>query len=326
MPATRFVHLDCDTGIDDALTIAHLLARPHVRLVGVSTVSGNTTAAQAAANTLGLLALAGAEGIPVAVGEHHPLAGEFHGGAPHVHGGNGVGDVVLPDAPPTSALTGPDLLIDSVRSRPGEVDVLAIGPLTNLAKALEREPALPSLVRSLTVMGGAVWVPGNITPAAEANIHNDAEAAAAVFAAGWRITLVPLDVTLQHGFDAAAQRALADHGTPYHSALAAMLDRYLDFYGSVTGVRRAALHDPLASMILTGDSIPSVVRTTALAVDTGREEGRGRTTPDETRPGTIDVVTEVAGDAAAVLLAQLLEAPTASSAPVSAPVPAEDVR
>lgn len=307
MPAPQFVHLDCDTGIDDALTIAHLLARPHVRLVGVSTVSGNTTAAQAAANTLGLLALAGAEGIPVAVGEHHPLAGEFHGGAPHVHGGNGIGDVTLPEAAqPVSDLTGPELLIASVRDRPGEVDVLAIGPLTNLAKALELEPELPRLARSLTVMGGAVWVPGNITPAAEANIHNDPEAAVAVFAADWRITLVPLDVTLQHGFDAEAQRALAEAGTDYHSALAAMLDRYLDFYATVSTVRRAALHDPLASMIVTGDSIPSEVRATALAVDTSREATRGRTTAVDSGPANIDVVTAVDGDAAPVLLAQLL--------------------
>lgn len=318
MPATRFVHLDCDTGIDDALTIAHLLSRPQVQVVGVSTVSGNTTAAQAAANTRGLLALAGAEGIPVAVGEHHPLAGEFHGGAPHVHGGNGVGDVVLPEAPSTSALSGPELLIASARERPGEVDLLAIGPLTNLARALELEPALPSLVRSLTVMGGAVWVPGNISAAAEANIHNDAEAAAAVFAAEWRITLVPLDVTLQHGFDEVAQRALADRGTPYHSALAAMLDGYLDFYASATGVRRAPLHDPLASMILTGDSVPSVVRTTALAVDTTRGPQRGRTAPDASRPGAVDVVTEVRGDAAEVLLAQLLAASAAEAAPADA--------
>ncbi|MFF2052936.1 nucleoside hydrolase [Leifsonia sp. NPDC058194] len=312
MPETRFVHLDCDTGIDDALTIAHLLAHPRVQLVGVSTVSGNTSAAQAAANTLGLFALAGAEagaegGIPVAIGEHHPLAGEFHGGAPHVHGGNGVGDVVLPEAAqPVSDLTGPELLIASVREHPGAVDVLAIGPLTNLARALELDPELPALVKSLTIMGGAVWVPGNITPAAEANIHNDAEAAEAVFAADWRITLVPLDVTLQHGFDVEAQRALAGAGTAYHSALAAMLDRYLDFYASVTAVRRAALHDPLASMIVTGDSVPSEVRVTGLDVDTSREATRGRTSPDGARPANIDVVTAVDGDPASVLLAQLL--------------------
>lgn len=307
MPAPQYIHLDCDTGIDDALTIAHLLARPHVELVGVSTVSGNTTAAQAGENTLRLLALAGAEGVPVAVGEHHPLGGEFHGGALHVHGGNGIGGVVLPEAARAAVdLTGPELLVRSVRERPGEVDVLAIGPLTNLARALELDPELPGLVKSLTVMGGAVWVAGNITPAAEANIHNDAEAAARVFAADWRITLVPLDVTLQHGFDQAAQIALAGAGTDYHAALAAMLDRYLDFYATVSGERRAALHDPLASMIVTGDSLPSTVRATALAVDTSSSATRGRTTPDETGVANIDVVTAVEADAGPLLLEQLL--------------------
>lgn len=307
MPQTQYLHLDCDTGIDDALTIAHLLSRPHVRLVGVSTVSGNTSAAQAAENTLGLLALAGVDDIPVAVGEHHPRAGEFRGGAVHVHGGNGVGDVVLPvSAAGAASLSGPELLVASARERPGQVDVLAIGPLTNLARALELEPELPRLVKSLTVMGGAVWVPGNITAAAEANIHNDAEAAAVVFAADWRVTLVPLDVTLQHGFDQEAQRALAAAGTAYHSALAAMLDRYIDFYATVTGERRAALHDPLASMIATGDSIPRTVRTTALAVDVSDGPTRGQTRADESRPGTVDVVTAVTADAAPLLLQQLL--------------------
>jgi purine nucleosidase len=306
MTISHRVHLDCDTGIDDALALAHLLSRPHVELVSISTVSGNTTSEQAATNTLDLLALAGREQIPVAVGAPRPLVGEYRGGAPHVHGENGIGEVELPRARTAAAPhTGPRQIIDAAQAWPGELELLAIGPLTNLAHALELEPQLPALVRRVTIMGGAVWVPGNITEHAEANIANDPEAAQAVFAAAWPITLVPLDVTLRHSVGVEEQRTLAAHGTAFHSALAEMLDTYLDFYQRFFGERRAALHDPLASMIAVGDSSPSSVRRTALAVDPSGIDARGRTAPTDAG-AQIDVVTEVASPAAPALLQQIL--------------------
>jgi purine nucleosidase len=177
--------------------------------------------------------------------------------------------------------------------------------LTNLAHALDEDPALPSLVKRVTIMGGAVWVPGNITEYAEANIANDPEAARAVFNAGWPITLVPLDVTLQHSFGVDEQRALAQRGTAFHTALADMFDTYLDFYANFYGERRAALHDPLATMIAVGDSVPSTVRGTPLDVDPSGVESRGRTQPRGSGP-EIDVVTAVATAADADLLEQIL--------------------
>jgi len=315
MTISHRVHLDCDTGIDDALALAHLLSRPHVELVSISTVSGNTTSEQAATNTLGLLALADSEHIPVAIGAPGPLVGEYGGGAAHVHGHNGVGEVELPRAQATAAeLTGAQQIADAARSWPGELELLAVGPLTNLADALELEPELPALVRRVTIMGGAVWAPGNITEHAEANIANDPEAARAVFAAGWQITLVPLDVTMQHSIGVDEQRQLAARGTAIHTALADMLDTYLDFYERVFGERRAALHDPLASMIAVGDSTPSNTSRTALTVDPSGVQARGRTAPTDAGE-QIDVVTAVSAPAAPALLQQILTLDPAGEVP-----------
>lgn len=300
--------LDCDTGIDDALALAYLVGTPSVRLVGITTVSGNTSSEQAAVNTLALLDLVGRTDIPVAVGAHDPLIGTFHGGAPHVHGRNGIGDVPL-DAPATDPVgeTGPELLVRLAREHGGELHVLAVGPLTNLARALELEPRLPELVARLTVMGGAVWVPGNITPHGEANIHNDADAADRVLAAGWRdLTLVPLDVTLQHCFTDDDARTLAGTGSALDAALGTMLTFYIGFYESVLEGRRAALHDPLAAAIAAGDISPGTVRDTGLAVVLDDGE-RGRTVPADGRP-VVHVVTALHDDAAPTILTGVLAA------------------
>lgn len=306
MAISHHVHLDCDTGIDDALALAHLLSRPSVDLVAISTVSGNTTASQAARNTLDLFALAARDDIPVAVGAPGAIVGGYRGGAPHVHGNNGIGEVSLPPAARNvEPISGPEQIIRSARHHAGDLHLVAVGPLTNLAEALHLEPELPKLIKRLTIMGGAVWVPGNITEYAEANIANDPEAALAVFGTEWPITLVPLDVTLQHSIGLDEQHELAGRGTAFHTALAEMLDVYLDFYEQFFGERRCALHDPLASMIAVGDAIPATVRRTALGVDPSGFASRGRTSPTE-HGRQIDVVTAVSTDVAPLLMQQIL--------------------
>lgn len=128
---TAPVYLDCDTGIDDALALAYLLASPLASVVGIGTVSGNVSAAVGARNTLDLLALAGAASVPVAVGAHDPLVGSFGGGSPWVHGENGVGEVVLvPSAASVAAESAAEMLVRLAHSYPGSLRVVAIGPLT----------------------------------------------------------------------------------------------------------------------------------------------------------------------------------------------------
>jgi inosine-uridine nucleoside N-ribohydrolase len=301
------LYLDCDTGVDDALALAVLLATPHVEIAGIGTVSGNTSAGQAATNTLNLLALAGRGDVPVAVGEHHPLAGAFDGGAAEVHGDNGIGGVDLPAAAhgPIDARAA-DLLVELARARPGELHVLATGPLTNLARALITEPRLPDLVAGVTAMGGAVRVPGNITGHAEANIANDPEAAAAVLAAPWPVTLVPLDVTMRNTFDEADRAALRAAGTPLPVALADMLADYFDYYEPVLGVREVPLHDPLAAGVLTGELEPADAPLLGLRVDTGTGPERGRIIEDPGADHRVRVVFTLARPAGRIIRTRIV--------------------
>ncbi|MFI1988941.1 nucleoside hydrolase [Actinoplanes sp. NPDC020271] len=288
------IYLDCDTGIDDAIAIAYLLAHPDVTLAGIGTVNGNTTAAQAAANTLGVLALAGVTGIPVAVG-----SGEHPGSVVPVHGGNGVGGVTLPRGEDPISRTAVELLLDLARQNPGELHVLATGPCGNLAAALSGEPHLPGLLASVTVMGGAVRVPGNRQPHAEANIAHDPAAAATVLAAPWPVTLVPLDVTMRHRWTVADVDALRTAGTPLQRALADMTPVYFDSYERRLGVREIPLHDPLAAAILLGDVTPD--EAPQLTVDV---QGNGRTA--ERGVGSVRVVLSLTQPAGPILLDRLL--------------------
>jgi purine nucleosidase len=302
MTATPY-HLDCDTGIDDALAIALLLGHPGVDLTGAGTVSGNTAAGQAARNTLDLFALAGRDDLPVAIGAHHPLDGAFGGGAARVHGGNGIGGIDLPPATrPPEQQDAADLLISHARQHGGELRVIATGPLTNLALALRREPGLPGLIRDVTIMGGAVRVPGNVTTRGEANIAGDPAAAAAVLAAPWPVTLAPLDVTLQHRFHEDDRAALAAAGSPLTTALAAMLTAYFDYYEPVLGERRVPLHDPLAAGLATGDLVAADAPLLGLRV-----EPDGHLAEDETIAARTRVVFSLTGDAAPVIRARILQ-------------------
>ncbi|WP_309080443.1 nucleoside hydrolase [Zhihengliuella sp.] len=275
------VYFDCDTGIDDALALAYLVAQPHADLRGIGTVSGNVDAAQAARNTLDLLAVLGRDDVPVAVGEHDFLTHPYDGGAPHVHGANGIGGARLEAADRTvDGRSAAQLLVDLAHQHPGALRVVAVGPLTNLARALELEPRLPGLVASVTVMGGAALAPGNVSPVAEANIANDPEAAQAVVSAGWPVTLVPLDVTMAHVLEQAHLDRLAAAGQEAPRVLASMLGQYFEFYRDIFGRACSAMHDPLAVAVALGTAVPDAAPRVPVVVDTGDGPGRGQTICD----------------------------------------------
>ncbi|MDX2376122.1 nucleoside hydrolase [Microbacterium sp. LRZ72] len=275
------VYLDCDTGVDDAVALAYLLASPGVDLVGIGTVSGNTSAEQATRNTLDLLALAGRDDIPVATGAHDHLSHGYGGGAPHVHGENGIGGVELARATRAEHPAGAvDLLLELSHRHAGRLHVLTIGPVTNIAHALAADPTLPHRVSHVTTMGGAALSTGNISPVAEANIHNDPEAAAALLAADWDVTLVPLDVTLEHTLSDADREALTAAPSAFIRAVGDILDHYFDFYRPLYGVRSCALHDPLAAALAAGGSVTSRAPRVPVTVDTTQGPGRGQTIAD----------------------------------------------
>jgi purine nucleosidase len=182
------------------------------------------------------------------------------------------------------------MLVRLAHEHAGELEVVAVGPLTNLAAALRLDPGITTLVGNVTIMGGAALVPGNVTPSAEANIWNDPEAAAEVFAAPWPITLVPLDVTLENSLQEAERQQLLDSANPLNNALGRALDLYFDYYVSVYGERSCALHDPLAAALAVGVVHATNAPAVQAVVDDTQGPGRGRTICDlrGQRQGPVD--------------------------------------
>jgi len=194
--APRKVLLDCDPGIDDAFAIAFGCGHPGLELCGITTVAGNVSLDRTTHNALAVLELLGHNDVPVAAGSPAPLLRPVKD-ARSVHGESGLGAARLP-APrgrPVDAHA-VDFLIEQIAAAPGELTLVATGPLTNVALAVRRHPPLVAQVADFVIMGGSAGR-GNTTPAAEFNIWWDPEAAAIVFGAGWRVTMAGLDVTHQ---------------------------------------------------------------------------------------------------------------------------------
>jgi purine nucleosidase len=213
--APRRVILDCDPGIDDAWAIAFGCGHPGLDLAGLTTVAGNVGLGKTTANALAVLEFLGHPEVPVAAGSPVPLLRPFKD-ARHVHGDSGLGAARLPAARGEAvAAHAVDFLIGEISAAPGAVTLIATGPLTNIALAVRRYPPLVQQVADFVIMGGSAGR-GNTTPAAEFNIWCDPEAAAIVFGAGWRVTMVGLDVTHQALTSAAVEdriRALGRLGT-----------------------------------------------------------------------------------------------------------------
>jgi purine nucleosidase len=317
MTARTPLILDVDTGIDDSLALLYAAASPDAELVAVTCVSGNTEARQVAINTRAVLELAGRTDVEVAIGREVPLVRPLET-TPETHGPQGLGHAELP--PPTRPLSdrhGVDVIVDEVRRRPGEIMLVTLGPLTNLALALEREPGLPRLLGGYTLMGGAYGVSGNTTPTTEWNIHCDPEAAKLVFAAwgaamkadpsisrplalGLDVTeqarIVPDDVVrlarragskpddsiaLAHGEDPMhATRSVASN--PVVRYVADALRFYMEFHARYDGFYGAFIHDPLAVAAALDRRL---VTTEALFVDveTAGELTAGMTVADRRR-------------------------------------------
>jgi purine nucleosidase len=188
--------LDCDPGLDDALALLLAHGDPNLDLVAVTTVGGNVSLEGTTRNALQLREYLGFHDVPIAAGAAGPLTGPTRDAA-EVHGASGLGNVTLPEAIlATSEIPAVDLIIQTLQAAPGTVHLVATGPLTNIALALAKEPRIVEWAASFIIMGGS-YTRGNTTPAAEFNIYADPDAAAAVFAAGWTVVMVGLDLTLQ---------------------------------------------------------------------------------------------------------------------------------
>jgi inosine-uridine nucleoside N-ribohydrolase len=243
------VIFDTDPGIDDAMALLFLATSPEVELIGITTTFGNGTIDTTTRNALYLGERFGIA-APVARGAGAPLVGEPGDPPDFVHGGNGLGNVELP----ATIARKPDprpahkLIIDLVRANPGEVEIVAVGRMTNLALALREDPGIAALVKQVVIMGGAFGISGvlgNVTPAAEANIWGDPLAADEVTAAAWPLTMVGLDVTQQTRMPTEYLRALADDGGEAGQFIWNISRFYEDFHQK-GGVDSIFVHDSSA--------------------------------------------------------------------------------
>lgn len=315
--------LDVDTGIDDALALILATRLTNAfQILGVTTVAGNVDLDAATKNTRAVLGLVGRTDVPVAVGAASPLLRRLRT-APAIHGARGLGEVDIDrwhlPRPPLAPESAAEFIARTARERPGRVTVVATGPLTNLALALKMDTSLASRLSALVIMGGAIEVPGNASPVAEANFFTDPEAAQIVLAAGIPTVLVPLDVTEQVRVTRQRLASLRRQVSETPSATGEFVCSVLDFYVTACeayGHDGAALHDPLAVAIAARPELANL-RSVALQVATSDQLTAGQCIVDRrprsaTRPEPIPnarVSARVDADACRELILQALFEP-----------------
>ena len=277
MTSPTRILIDTDPGIDDAMAIFFALASPELEVVGLTTVFGNAHTDVCTTNALRLLDIAGRPDIPVAKGATRPLTMNYRGPVAFVHGEDGQGNVMLaPSTREAVDVHAAQFIIDTVMASPGEITVVLLGPFTNMALAMLMCPDLTSFVHQIVVMGGAAFTSGNASPAAEANVLNDPEAADIVFGADCPITMAGLDVThrITMTTDDLARFGSIPGARAAH--LAAIVPYYANFYLERNGVNGIFVHDSttisylIAPHLFTWKELP-------IRVDTGHSVCRGRT-------------------------------------------------
>ncbi|CAH8264908.1 unnamed protein product [Arabidopsis lyrata] len=239
--------IDTDPGIDDSMAIMMAFQTPELEILGLTTVFGNVSTQDATRNALLLCEIAGFPDVPVAEGSSEPLKGGIPRVADFVHGKNGLGDVSLP--PPSRKKcekSAAEFLDEKVSEYPGEVTILALGPLTNLALAIKRDSSFASKVKKIVILGGAFFSLGNVNPAAEANIYGDPEAADVVFTSGADITVVGINITTQLKLSDDDLLELSNCKGKHSKLISDMCKFYRDWHVKSDGVYGVYLHDPVS--------------------------------------------------------------------------------
>ena len=272
--APRRVVIDTDPGADDAMAILLALNSPEFKVEALTVVPGNVVARQGLENALKLVSLADRCDVLVAGGAQHPLAQKLIT-AELWHGNNGLADIELPAAKcKADPRFGPDLIIELVHKYPHEITLIPIGPLTNIALAVSKDPSIVPLVKDIVIMGGSISG-GNVNGAAEANIYNDPEAAQIVFNAGWMVTMLGSDV----GERTLMTRKYLAQLKPESGPQSSFIYRLADFYVSRSekaGYAGAAMYDPLAVGVAL-DATLATLKEMHVDVETRGEFTRGET-------------------------------------------------
>jgi purine nucleosidase len=272
--ASKKIIFDTDPGSDDALALMLALNSPELDVRAITVVPGNVTAEMGLENALRMVSLANRCDIPVAAGAHHPLFQKLIT-AEFWHGKNGLANVELPPSKcKVDSRFGPDLIIQLVHASPHEITLVPVGPLTNIALAVEKDPSIVSLVKEVILMGGSISG-GNVNAAAEANIYNDPEAAQIVFQAGWPLTMVGLEVGDKALFTRKYLDELGKTHGPINDFISAVL-KYLVDLSAQFGSPGSPMYDPSAVAVAIN---PTLVKTQAMNVNV---ETRGEFTRGET--------------------------------------------
>ena len=251
MPPRKII-IDTDPGQDDAVAILLALASPEeIEVLGITTVAGNVPLALTTRNARIVCELAGKTETRIFAGCDRPIDRPLVT-AEHVHGKTGLDGPTLPDPTmPVEDTHAVDFIIETLRAEePGTVTLCPLGPLTNIATALQKAPEIAGRIAEIVLMGGAYFEVGNITPAAEFNIYVDPEAAAVVFASGVPLTVMPLDVTHKALVTTPRNDAFRALGTPVGVAVAEMTDFFERFDKEKYGSTGAPLHDPCVTAYL----------------------------------------------------------------------------
>ncbi len=272
--------IDTDPGVDDSMMIQLAFKSPEVQVEAITAVFGNNGSEITARNALKNLEVAGRTDVPVARGANKPLTRPYSGRGALVHGKDGLGESNLP--PPKGepvATPAAMLIVEKVMQSPGDITLLAVGPLTNLALAVSLEPAIARMVKEVAIMGGAATVRGNASPIAEANIRNDPEAARIVFHAGWPLTMVGLDVTIKTLMTQQYLDKIRQAGTPVTDFISAITPFYLNGYRQRLGLDAMHVHDSSALAYILD---PTLFNTQKVYVDveTQSERAFGQTMAD----------------------------------------------
>ncbi len=277
MADPRRIIIDTDPGIDDAMAIFYALESPELEVVGLTTVFGNSHTHVTTPNALRLLEIAGRSDVPVAAGADRPLAMAYRGPADFVHGEDSQGNVHLP--PPSTQPVDQhavQFIIDRVMAAPGTITLVPLGPLTNIALAMLLEPRLSEHLAGIVLMGGNAFCPGNASPAAEANILNDPEAADIVFGAACEVVMAGLDVTESTFMTGEMIDAIGAVDNPRARHVSAILPLYREFNRTESGRDGIFVHDSTAiSYLVAPEHYGSV--SLPVRVDTGHGVGRGAT-------------------------------------------------